>query len=72
MKDTSHVLKHQDLQISPGISYEERPAKILNRKEKILQNKVIPVVMVLWQNHATEDATWELEKDMHKKYPTFF
>ena len=46
MQDTSYILKHQDLQISPGISYEERPVKILDRKEKGLRNEVIPLVKV--------------------------
>ena len=72
MQDTSHVLKHQDLQISLGISYEERPVKILDRKEKVLRNKVIRLVKVWWQNRAAEDATWEIEKNMSQKYITLF
>ena len=40
---------------------EEIPVQILDLKEQTLRNKVIPLVKVLWRNHAVEEATWELE-----------
>ena len=54
------------------MSYAEEPVKILAREEKVLRNKVIPLVKVLWSNHSTEEATWEKEEDMKKEYPHLF
>ena len=45
---------------------------ILDRKDKVLHNKVVPLVKVLWRNQAVEEATWETETDMREKYPELF
>ena len=54
------------------LSYEEIPVQILDRKEQILRNKVIPLVKVLWRNHAIKEATWELEDKIRNDYPHLF
>ena len=35
--------------------------QIVDRKEKILRNKIIPLVKVLWGNQGIKEATWESE-----------
>ena len=62
--DPSHILRHQELQISPEVEYEEQPVQILDKKTKELCNKTISLVKVLWRSHSTEEATWELESAM--------
>lgn len=69
--DASHVLQHEPLQLREDLSYTEQPVRILERKDKVLRNKVIPLVKILW-NYDTEEATWELERDMKAKYPHLF
>ena len=32
-------------------------------------NKQNPLVKVLWKYHGMEEATWELEDEMQRKYP---
>ena len=44
--------------------------EILAREVKELRNKQIPLVKVLWRNHKTEEATWEIEEVMWQQYPT--
>ncbi|XP_073030733.1 uncharacterized protein [Primulina eburnea] len=44
MINSSHVLNYEPLQLTPHMSYEERPAKIVDRQEKRLRNKVIQMV----------------------------
>ena len=39
------------------------------KDQKVLRNKIIPLVKVLWKNHSDEEATWEREEDMRQKYP---
>ena len=72
MSDPSYVLPDREVEISPDIRYEEPAVAILDRKEKLLRNKTIPLVKVLWKKHSAEEATWELESEIQKKYPALF
>ena len=64
VSDVSHILSYEDLELEPDLSFEEQPVQILDRKDKVLRNKTIPLVKVLWRNSKVEEATWELESDM--------
>ena len=70
--DPAHIISYEDLEFQPNLSYEEQPIKILDRKEQILRLKTIPLVKVLWRNFSQEEASWELEVEMKKKYPHLF
>ncbi|XP_057250047.1 uncharacterized protein LOC130591137 [Beta vulgaris subsp. vulgaris] len=70
--DPSHVLSHEPLQLDETLSYEERPIRILDRREQVLRNQVIPLVKVLWSSQDSEEATWEKETDMKHRYPQLF
>ncbi|KAL5573095.1 hypothetical protein UlMin_022693 [Ulmus minor] len=72
VQDPSHVLEHEPIEVHEDLTYEEKPVQILDRKEKTLRNKVIPLVKVLWRNHKIEEATWEREDEMREKYPNLF
>ena len=54
------------------MAYEEIPMKLLDRTVQELSSKSIPLVKVLWINHEIEEALWELEDDIRKKYPSLF
>lgn len=70
--DSSHVLDWQSLPLEDNGSYKEGPIDILDRKEKVLRNKIIPLVKVRWIHHNTEESTWEKESDMRFQYPELF
>ncbi|MUU79926.1 hypothetical protein GN138_15900 [Winogradskyella sp. HL2-2] len=70
--DYKHVIEYEPLQFEKDLSYEEVPIQIVDRKEQVLRNKVIPSVKVIWRNHNAEEATWELEEKMMKEYPELF
>ena len=72
VSDPTHVLSYEGLELDQDLSYEERPVQLLDRKDKVLRNKTIPLVKVLWKNSKSEEATWELEADMKEKYPELF
>ncbi|MGV7953745.1 hypothetical protein PJO47_29200 [Mycobacterium kansasii] len=55
--------------MSEDATYELRPTRILDRKEQVLRNKVIPLVKVLWTHHSEEEATWEINAEVRKNYP---
>ncbi|GJU16524.1 putative nucleotidyltransferase, ribonuclease H, partial [Tanacetum coccineum] len=56
----------------PDMSCIEEPESILDRQERVMRNKVIPFVKILWKNHPEREATWETEESMRASYPHFF
>ena len=70
--DPSHVLRDQPVELREDLAYEEIPVQILDQREQVLRNKTIPLVKVLWRNQVMEEATWENELQMRKKYPYLF
>ncbi|KAJ8750413.1 hypothetical protein K2173_015552 [Erythroxylum novogranatense] len=70
--DPSHIIQTSEVQLSDDLSYEEMPVAVLDSKEKVLRNKTIQLVKVLWRNHAVEEATWEPLDAMKEKYPHLF
>ena len=72
IRDPSHVIQQEPIELHEDLSYEERPVEILDRKDKVLRNKVIPLVKALWRNQNFEEATWEPEDSMRSRYPELF
>ena len=70
--DLSHVLDWTDLEIDGDASYEERLARVLDRRDQVLQGKTIPLVKVLWKHHVVEETTWEREFEVRENYPDLF
>lgn len=46
--DESQILHPSEVQLDKNLSYVERPSQILDRKDKFLRNKIIPLVLVQW------------------------
>ena len=57
LHDPSHVLSYEFVDVDQKLTYEEKPVEILDRNDKVLHNKIVPLVKVLWHNHAVEEAT---------------
>ena len=55
--DPSYVLREQPVQLKENRTYEEISVQIVDHKEQVLRNKVIPLVKVPWKNHEREAAT---------------
>ncbi|GKA25886.1 putative nucleotidyltransferase, ribonuclease H, partial [Tanacetum coccineum] len=66
-----HVASYPFDQIQPDMSLSEEPESILDRQERVMRNKVIPFVKILWKNHPEREATWETEESMRASYPHF-
>ena len=54
------------------MSFEAQPISIVDRREKVLMNKVIKLVRVSWDPNSPGESTWELEEEIHMKYPKLF
>ncbi|XP_008447317.1 uncharacterized protein LOC103489788 [Cucumis melo] len=70
--DLTHVVNFVPLQINENLSYEEQLMEILAREVKMLSNRGIALVKVLWQNHEAEEATRERKDDMRAQYHELF
>ncbi|XP_068336671.1 uncharacterized protein [Pyrus communis] len=70
--DPSHVIHPQPLEINPDLTYDDEPVMILDWKEKVVRNRTVSLVKVLWRNHSAEKATWETEDRMRDLYPRLF
>ncbi|XP_052478392.1 uncharacterized protein LOC128033932 [Gossypium raimondii] len=60
--DPSHIVPVGKIEVRYDLLYEEESVAILDHEVKVLRNKTILLVKVLWHNHKTEEATWESEK----------
>ena len=70
--DPSHVLQWRDLELDIDASFEERPVRIVDRREQVLRGRTIPLVRVLWTHYGVEEATWEREEEMRSRHPELF
>ncbi|XP_075492461.1 uncharacterized protein LOC142530512 [Primulina tabacum] len=70
--DPSHVIQPDEVELDPSLSYTEYPVCILDHKDKVLRNKVIPLVRVQWSRHGVEESTWETKQKMRASYPYLF
>ncbi|XP_075524493.1 uncharacterized protein LOC142556881 [Primulina tabacum] len=64
ISNPSHVLRREPLDLMPNLTYQEVPIQILDRKVKVLRNKEIGIIKILWRNQLVEKATWEPEEEM--------
>ncbi|WVZ79126.1 hypothetical protein U9M48_026740 [Paspalum notatum var. saurae] len=59
--DTSQV------QIEPDLTYEARPVKVLDQKQRSTRRSTVTMYKVQWSEHTEEEATWETEEYLRTK-----
>ncbi|KAE8691255.1 hypothetical protein F3Y22_tig00110890pilonHSYRG00240 [Hibiscus syriacus] len=64
-----HNIQIEEEELRPDLSYEEEPVQILNRDERVLRNRHIPMVKVQWSNRGPLEATLETLKSMEAHFP---
>ncbi|WMV29342.1 hypothetical protein MTR67_022727 [Solanum verrucosum] len=72
MGDPSLIIPTENIGIKDSLSYEEIRVQIVDRQVRNLRTKEVASVKILWRNQFVEEATWEAEKDMKKRYPHLF
>jgi len=66
------VLPQVPMKIKGDLTIEAKPVKILDQDEKVLRNKRVPLVRVLWRSSQIEEEIWEKESEMKEKFPNLF
>jgi hypothetical protein len=46
--------------------------RILDFSQRVMRNRTIKYVKILWTNQSEREATWELEDSMREEYPELF
>ena len=76
LKKCLHVLEERvevkDIKLESDWAYEEKPAQILDSKDRVTQNHVIKFHKVMLNNHSEQDATWQWEDYLREVYPAFY
>jgi hypothetical protein len=70
--DLSRVLPPVRFEVSGDLTLETKPVKIMDRSEKVLRNKKVPLVRVFWRNSQIEEETWKRESEIKEKYLHLF
>lgn len=66
------MIQWDSVALDQDLSYEEEPIVILDRQARQLRSKRIDLVKVQWSHRPVEEATWEVESDMRRRYPHLF
>ncbi|KAH0702583.1 hypothetical protein KY285_016861 [Solanum tuberosum] len=72
MCDPSLIIPTKDIGIKDSLSYEEILVQIFDLQVRKLRTKKVASVKVFWRNQFVEEATWEAEEDMKKRFPHLF
>lgn len=62
------MISCKELDLLPDLPYMEDLIHILDQSTKILHRKVVPLVIVYWSKHGVNEATWEREDEMQKRF----
>ena len=64
-------LTYQEIKLELDLTYQERPIKILDQKERATHRRTIKSYKVQWSNHSEEEATWETKDYLRAHFPEF-
>ncbi|XP_070017521.1 uncharacterized protein [Nicotiana sylvestris] len=68
----SHVLDFSTVQLDGDLTYDAEPVAILERHVRKMRSKDIASVKVQWRGRPMEEAIWETEGEMRRRYPHLF
>ena len=67
--DPTLIVPVETIEVNKKLTYEEIPISMIDSQVRKLRNKEITSVKVLWRNQQVQEATWEAEEEIKKKYP---
>ena len=70
--DPTRVLPQIPIEVNEELTMEVKPVRILDQIKKVLRNKKISLVKVLWRGSQMKEESWEREDDMRSKYLGLF
>jgi len=67
----TEIIKSQDIEIEPDLSYAEYPIRVLDTKERSTRREKVRMYKIQWNHHTEEEATWETETYLQRNFPDF-
>ena len=71
LRDSDTILEPraiEEVEISPNLTYEQQPIRIITSEVKRLRNKDVPLVKVQWSSNP-KDCTWETREFIARTHP---
>ncbi|XP_074377617.1 uncharacterized protein LOC141719134 [Apium graveolens] len=62
--DSRHVIEYELIEIQANLSYVQQAVKCLDQLVKVLRNKSVSLVRVLYRNNMIKESTWKLESEI--------
>ena len=72
ISDPSYILETPPVELREDLLFKVQLVGILDHRDKVLRNKVVLMVKVLWRSDKVEEMTWEMEVSMRKCYMYLF
>jgi hypothetical protein len=65
------VIEEANAWIEPDLCVVEHPLRILDVKERKTRRQSVNMYKIQWSHHTIEEATWENEHYLNKRYLGF-
>jgi hypothetical protein len=72
IRDPELNIEFDPIIIQQDLTIDAQPVRVLEFLERVIRNRTIKYVKIIWSNQTEREATWELESIMHNKYPDLF
>jgi hypothetical protein len=72
IKDPELNIEADPIIIQQDLIIDVQLVCVLEFSERVMRNRTIKYVKILWSNQMEHEATWELESTMCNKYPDLF
>jgi hypothetical protein len=72
IRDPKLKIEADPIIIQQDLIIDAQPIRVLESSERVMRNRTIKYVNILWSNQTEREATWELESIMRNKYPDLF
>ena len=72
LTDQDIVLPEIPKDLGKNLTLETRPVRIIDRMEKAMRKKTVPMLKIVWEFNGKDIITWETEARMKAEYPEWY
>jgi hypothetical protein len=72
IRDSELKIEADPIIIQQDLIIDAQLVRVLEFSERVMRNRTINYIKILWSNQTKREATWELESTMRNKYPDLF
>ena len=72
LTDQDIVLPEIPKDLGKNLTLETRPVRIIDRMEKAMRRKTVPMLKIVWEFNGKDIITWQTEARMKAEYPQWY